>query len=73
MILAIKLEEQAGAKEIEEPELIERLRAAQFELIEQDRAIVNMNIASISSHAEDWNDPANGYLALIGLQEHEAR
>lgn len=74
-LVEIKVDAQEGAKETEEPELKERLRAAQseFDLIEQDRAIVNMNIASISSHAEDWNDPAHGYFMLMGLPTHEAR
>lgn len=71
----IEVDELEGAKISYEPELEKRLRAAQFtfNLIEQDRAIVNMNIASISSHAEDWSDPAHGYLVLMGLSAGEAR
>ncbi|KQY25954.1 hypothetical protein [Rhizobium sp. Root483D2] len=67
----IKLDDQTGARETEKPLLEERLGVVSYELdlIEQDRGIVSINLASISSHADDWAVLANGYVPQIGVGE----
>lgn len=67
-----------GTQENEYAELLQRkkdLRAEQL-LIEQDRAIVSLNMASLSSHAFDWQNAANGYrpyLAEVPQNQIETR
>ncbi|TCM65733.1 hypothetical protein [Rhizobium sp. BK068] len=71
----IKINEERGTREAEIRELQSRLLRAESLLsnVEQDRAIANMNMASVSSFAEDWNNPDNKYLALLDVPAEEAR